>query len=359
MLNSEICNLITTRTARLRQCAAKQACSMIKSATKKRSKQLYKLKKLQKENKDTKYLQRKINKFPLIKPTCNNVNPELDPRFVDMEEDKTTFDMFVKIKSIGTKDILIPIDNTKVSNKWNKKGKRKQSIRLMKDKIVLFYEIKQEKIKKGKTVGADQGKLTCLSLSNGETTQKCKHKHDLSSICERMSRKKKGSKGFAKTQAHRINYVNWSINQLNFKNINKINLEKQKNLRLGKNVSREMSHYAYTKIKKKIVMLTEEKGFFYGEPDNKFRSQRCSKCGWTHKGNRLGKTFKCMKCGFTADADLNAASNNELELYELPDWVWLHHINRTTGFYWLVDGVYDVSYERIVRDVQKNILSTN
>ena len=347
LLPSNICNLITTRTARLRQCAAKQACSMIHAATKKRQKQLFKLKQLQQENKDTKKLQSKINKFPLIKPNCNNVNPELDSRFVNFKESNNHFDLFVNIKNIGN----LPVNYTKVSNKWKKQGQIKQAIRLLPNSIILIYEIEKETRTKGKDIGIDQGYLTTASLSNQETTTKNKDGYDLENICEVLSKRKKGSKGFKRTQEHRKNYVNWSINQLNFNNVKKLKLEKLVNLRLSKRVSRRMSHFAYTLIKQKFIRLSEEKGFLFVEQDNKFRSQRCSKCGWTHKVNRKGKTFKCSKCGYCTDADLNAASNHEPELVELPEKVWLQHLNRTTGFYWFEEGV--VGYECIVRDVSK------
>ena len=41
--------------------------------------------------------------------------------------------------------------------------------------------------KSGRTVGADQGILTCLTLSDGQITQKCNHGHDLSSIQRKMN----------------------------------------------------------------------------------------------------------------------------------------------------------------------------
>lgn len=100
--------------------------------------------------------------------------------------------------------------------------------------------------------------------------------------------------------------------------------------------------------------MSEDKGFVFVEQDNKFRSQRCNQCGWTHKLNREGKTFKCKNivCGHLADSDLNAASNHEIDLITLPLSVWQSHINRTIGFYWLKD-CYVVGQEHIVPDVQK------
>lgn len=44
--------------------------------------------------------------------------------------------------------------------------------------------------------------------------------------------------------------------------------------------------------------------------DPRFTSQRCSACGHTEKGNRPNqKTFSCVNCGFSANADENAAKN--------------------------------------------------
>ena len=38
-------------------------------------------------------------------------------------------------------------------------------------------------------------------------------------------------------------------------------------------------------------------------------SQTCSRCGHVARNNRNGRSFKCVQCGFTLDADLNASRN--------------------------------------------------
>jgi len=40
-----------------------------------------------------------------------------------------------------------------------------------------------------------------------------------------------------------------------------------------------------------------------------FTSQKCSKCGYTDRGNRFGEIFKCQKCCHAGNADINAALN--------------------------------------------------
>ncbi|MGI0067613.1 MAG: zinc ribbon domain-containing protein, partial [Thermoplasmata archaeon] len=40
-----------------------------------------------------------------------------------------------------------------------------------------------------------------------------------------------------------------------------------------------------------------------------YTSQRCHVCGHTERGNRKGEVFCCRHCGFTGNADVNAAKN--------------------------------------------------
>jgi transposase len=357
-LDNNICKLIETRVnndSRIRQCAAKQACSMVKAIIAKQNKRKYKLSQLMKEGKNTRYLQRKIDNFVLTKPKFENINIELDSRFIDFELTDNHFNMFVRIKQIGNKrEIKIPIKFTFTSNKWNKLGQIKNSIRLNGNNLTLYFDVREKENNGTKIIGADQGQITCLSLSDGQTTIKDKDGYDLNKIQDVLSRRKKGSKGFKRAQSHRKNYINWSLNQLNFDDVKELKFEKILNIRKGKRSSRKLSHWTYTLIKSKLIRLSEDKGFIFTEQDNKFMSQRCSECGWTHKSNRKGKTFICTNtnCNNVMDSDINAASNHEVSLIELPLSIWQGHINRSTGFYWLKDR-YVLGKEIIVPCVKK------
>ena len=46
--------------------------------------------------------------------------------------------------------------------------------------------------------------------------------HSLESIIQKLARKRKGSVAFKKAQDHRKNFINWSINRLNLKNVSEI-----------------------------------------------------------------------------------------------------------------------------------------
>ena len=341
-------------TARMKQCVGKQACSMIRAAIAKRRKQLYILRKLQRQGKPCHRLQSRIDRQPLVKPDAHRANAELDPRFIDFQS-STTFDLFVRIKTIGDGMVLkIPIRATRSSRKWDNQGTLKRSIRLSEHTLWLFYDVPDIPKSDGYVIGCDQGYKTVVTLSDGQVTGPCPHGHTLVSIQGKLARCQKGSKGFQRAQAHRSNYINWSLNQLNWSEIGKVRFEKVKRLRYRKRSSRVLSHWAYTLIKKKVISLSETEGFVFEEVENAFRSQRCSRCGWVCKGSRNGKTFCCRRCGFAMDADRNAASNLALDLSEVPYWVRRSRINRK-GFYWTPDGLFTTDHELIVRDTQKAV----
>ena len=78
-----------------------------------------------------------------------------------------------------------------------------------------------------------------------------------------------------------------------------------------------------------------------------YTSQRCSECGWVRRRNRKGKQFKCGKCGYSHDSDLNAARNISFGLSKVTKKERLMKKNRI-GFYLDL-----LSQERIVSDALK------
>jgi transposase len=91
-------------------------------------------------------------------------------------------------------------------------------------------------------------------------SQKDNHEHSLSSILDKLSRKKKGSKAFKRAQIHRKNFVHWSVNQINFEGVKEVRLEKVVNIRFGKKSSRKMSHWSNPEIRDKIKRKCEKLG---------------------------------------------------------------------------------------------------
>lgn len=206
-------------------------------------------------------------------------------------------------------------------------------IRLSTDKVTLNFDIPEPTPTSDKVVGIDIGQKSILAVSTGQSVDADIHGHTFQSICTKMKRKKKGSKAFARCQKHRQNFINWSLNQLDWSNIGQINREDIKNLRLGRRTSRSLGHWTYSDLVTRLDQKAEEHGVRIVKLSPTYTSQRCSACGWVRKNNRKGKKFVCTNCGHTADADHNASLNLSLTLSPLGGNDRRLHKN-LKGFFW-------------------------
>jgi IS605 OrfB family transposase len=73
---------------------------------------------------------------------------------------------------------------------------------------------------------------------------------------------------------------------------------------------RQIQHsWAFYQLGSFIEYKATERGVKVVYVDPKYTSQRCPKCGIASKNSRHKHIFKCSSCGYTANADLNAAFN--------------------------------------------------
>ncbi|WP_323170673.1 transposase, partial [Pantoea agglomerans] len=75
-----------------------------------------------------------------------------------------------------------------------------------------------------------------------------------------------------------------------------------------------LARWNYADILGALSLKCEELGVQVTRVQNAYTSRRCNACGWTEKRNRKGETFKCRGCGYSANADINAAKNIALNL---------------------------------------------
>lgn len=356
-IDKEITSIISKNTwlsARAIQASGKQASGIVRGTKTKMQRRLFILEKLIKEGKlkKARKLKKIIEENPITKPELKNVNPQLDKRFIKIDLDnKTSFDGWITISSIGNnKKIKLPFKKTShfnklISNNWILNS----SVRVNKKYICLSLE--KENLKKNnneKIIGIDIGIKSVYSISNGIQSEKDKDGWDLDLIQKKLSKKKKGSKNYKKTQEHRKNYINWTINQLDLNNVSKVKLENIKNLRKGKKNSSYLSRWTYTEIFNKLEDKCSLSGVQIEYINPTYTSQRCSRCGWTRKKNRNGILFKCEKCGFTSNSDLNASINISLDLPVISKKKRLMNPNKL-GFFWDVikQGTYSSSCQKV------------
>ncbi len=337
----------TFLSARALSALCTQLTGTLKASVEKQRKRIYMLNKLKASStpkKQRKLLGKKLRQNIPQKPNIKNLNPELASTCAEFIEKEGCFNGFLKLSSItkSKTKILVPIKFSKHSNSF-----KDNSFQMMPSFLITNSSVdirwKNESIEsktKGITVGGDQGYKDILTLSNNTKTPKEDiHFHTLESIIGRLSRKKKGSKGFKKSQEHRTNFVNWSINRLNLDNIQQINLEKIWNIGYKSCTSRKLSHWTNSNIVNKIESRCESEGVLLKLQSSTYRSQRCSACGVVLKSNRKGKEYICKHCGNVIDADFNASLNHEIELPEIPYTLRILKLNKK-GFFYLENGLF-------------------
>jgi transposase len=328
----------THLSARVIQAAGKQASGIVRGTRKKQERRLYQINKFKSlgMHKKERKLQKIYDENRVSKPSIGNINPQLDSRFVKIDfVNSGEFDGWIILSSLGIdSSIKIPFKKTKHFNKLNKKGSLKGSVTVSSDHLTLMFEMEKTRtVERGTTLGIDIGQNTTLTCSDGQQIESDNHGHNYKSICERLARKKKGSNGFKRTEAHRTNYINWSLNQLNLSGVATVRREKIKGMRKGIRTSRKLSHWNYGELLCKLDAKLNDAGVQVIKSSPTYTSQRCFSCGWVRKGSRKGKQFKCLSCGYTADADLNAAKNISLWLPAISKEQRLRGENKT-GFYW-------------------------
>jgi IS605 OrfB family transposase len=81
----------------------------------------------------------------------------------------------------------------------------------------------------------------------------------------------------------------------------------RKNKKLGRRFNRLLGGWSYGQLESFLQYKCEEQGKNVILVNPAYTSQDCSRCGV--RGKRKGSTFKCLFCGFSLNADLNAARN--------------------------------------------------
>jgi hypothetical protein len=340
---TDIIGADTWLSARAVQSAAKQASGIVRGTRKKQEKRAAIIRRLHAEGKHraARKLRAIYDAVKMSRPNIKNVNPELDSRFVDLDfHDRTSFDGWLTLSSLGERGagvapIVLPVRKSRHFNALVAQGGTMTAgVRISPTEISFTFDMPPVPLRPtGRTTGVDIGMTTTLTTSDGQSVAADPHGHTYQSICATLARRTKDSKGFDRAVAHRTNYLGWSVKQLNLEGVKTVNIEDIKGLRTGKRGSRLMSHWNYAECFDRLTNLLNDRGVHVNRVDPAYTSQRCSACGWTRKANRKGKRFRCDKCHFASDSDLNASLNLALTLPEITREARLQRRN-LAGFWW-------------------------
>ena len=313
----------TWLSARLQQCAGKQATEIVKSTRKKdREIRFKKYKKIYKyflnKQRQTKFIGKKFNELNLdykIKPRYDGKSINLDSRFWSLNTSLNSFDYWVKLSSIGNKiGLLLPLKNHKHNKKFSN-WKRVGSCRLLRNngkyKIELIYEQPTPVIhKSGKILAIDAGINCLMSCSDGRQIGL-----ELKRLLSELNKKQQKSKSYNRKLNQIHNYVRWCVNQLDWGNLSDLVIENLKYIQIGtkqrtnKATRKLLSKWNLGLWRKAIEQKCEANCVCLHQVEPKYTSQTCPRCGNVDKGNRDGVLFRCTSCGYEANADLNASIN--------------------------------------------------
>jgi transposase len=238
----------------------------------------------------------------------------LDAKFVVVEAGRKSFDLVLRLSVLrkGSR-ITIPTRKTRVLNKWlSRPGARLiQGCALSEEGLVLWVEIPDEEPRpEGRVVGIDLGINKLISDSDGNH-----YGTDFKQIRDKIQRRKPGSKGRRRAFRERDNYINATLNQLPWSELRVLGVEALQDLKRGKQRERGKS------FRKAIAPWTYRQGLNRAGDkalENRVRlvenrpantSRECPECSTVRKENRRGENFRCVVCGYAADADYVGARN--------------------------------------------------
>ena len=72
---------------------------------------------------------------------------------------------------------------------------------------------------------------------------------------------------------------------------------------------KKFQQWAFRALQEQVEYKAALTGIAVSKVEPSYTSQQCSKCGTTLDENREGQHFGCLDCGYTANADYNAAKN--------------------------------------------------
>jgi putative transposase len=175
----------------------------------------------------------------------------------------------------------------------------------------LFVEILDAPLKEtGINLGLDLGINKMAVTSDG-----AQYGTELKPILHAIKNCKQNSKRQKRLRIHRDNYIRQELNTIPWGELKTIVVEDLKTMKLGKSKKRSksfrklLSPWVYARMINWIGLKAQENRVRLAKEPPAYSSQCCPQCLHTEKDNRKGEDFKCLRCGYIADADFVGSCN--------------------------------------------------
>ncbi|MEW6381971.1 MAG: transposase [bacterium] len=290
-LTKEITNLAASwLSARMRQCAAREALGMVNGARKKAIAR---------------------GEDP-IRPVHSGRKMTLSAQIVAIEKGRNSFDLWLVLSSVGNSIKLhIPLKRHRHFN-WFREWKISNTVIIHRDYVQFSFE-KETGPKKteGKSIGVDVGINHLLATSDKELIGS-----EVKPLIDSIKRKKQNSRAYIRAKKTLSYYLHKIVkDSLPWKSLKLVVVEKLQDLKKGKQPKRgkafrkTLSNWNYRELLNILQMRCEENRVFFRSVNPCKTSRTCPACSHTERGNRVGENFKCLRCGYSEQADIVGSLN--------------------------------------------------
>jgi IS605 OrfB family transposase len=239
--------------------------------------------------------------------------PILDAKFVTIEEGQKSFDLILKLSTLQKGErITLVTHKHKRFNYWNDKANLIQGCELRKNKLIVWFKLKDEPLKtQGKDIGADLGMNHLVVTSDGEF-----YGSKFKELRDKIAKKKKGSKAKKKALRELGHYKDKVANELDWDDIKLFVHEDLTNIMKGKKGFRKFKkfrakqrHWRFRQVLSRLIEKAQENRvrLVYVNPKN--TSRTCPTCGNVDAQNRKLECFLCTKCSYKDHSDVVGARN--------------------------------------------------
>jgi len=232
----------------------------------------------------------------------------LSSQIVRIEKSRNSFDLWLVISSVGKEiKLYIPLKKHRQFLRWENTGKRASSVVIHPEYVQISFETETgEKRENGKLVGIDAGINHLMTTSEREFLG-----NDIKPLISKIKRKRQSLKAYKRAKKELSYYIHKTVKDYIADGELKLAVtEKLKDLKLNtkeKNKTKEfrktLSNWNYRELLRIIQMRCEENRVFFRSVSPFKTSQKCPKCTHTQRENRRGEEFKCLKCGYSEQAD--------------------------------------------------------
>jgi IS605 OrfB family transposase len=232
------------------------------------------------------------------------------------QETKTSslFDGWLHLHSIGKKIIMdLPFKKHKQFNDLASRGRLMNSFLITPDYIQFSFEIETgAKKEEGRVIGVDTGLISLCTTSEGVQTGT----HILPIIdkirqCQYGSKHQKRLRNYLKDEISKVakELTQQDLKLIVVEGLSKLNHKTKIKRTLGKTMRQRLGSWNYRLWLERIHKGCEDNRVAFRTVSPYYTSQQCSACGHIERSNRKSEMFKCQKCDYEDNADINAAKN--------------------------------------------------